>query len=166
MLRLFTHESKQGGTEWFDLAYVVSSLHLPQLSWTAEDIFLNVSRDPGLDVAKLEQVSSAPHLPNPVLDNALFMRLTEATQQFIDGEFVGFDPSDVGVINKAAIRLDMSDGSLWTIIIDTDRVGIRDQFARVFGSGLRVPAMTTRIARSQARSAKSPDGRSGRNVHS
>lgn len=159
MLRFFARELKQGDTEWFDLAGVVSSLRLPQLAWTAEDIFVSLSKDPGLDVAELEHVSSAPHLPIPVLDNASFMRLTEATQQFIDGEFVGFNPSDVGVINKAAIRLDMSDGSLWTIIIDTDRVGIRDEFARVFGSGKRVPAMITRAARSRAGGAQSPDGR-------
>ncbi|WP_412163574.1 hypothetical protein [Curtobacterium flaccumfaciens] len=141
MLRLFTRESERG---WFDLADVVSSLHLPHLSWTAEDIFVNVSKDPGLDVAELEQVSSAPHLPNPVLDSASFARLAEATHQFIEGEFVGFHPSDVGKIDKAVIRLDMSDGSLWTIMIDTDRVEIRDGFARAFGSGTRVPAMTTR----------------------
>jgi hypothetical protein len=144
MLRLFTRESEQGDSGWFDLADVVSSLHLPQLSWTAEDIFVNVSRDPGLEVAELEQLSSAPHLPNPVLDNASFMRLTETTQQFIDGEFVGFNPSEVGDSDRAVIRLDMSDGSLWTIIIDTDRVEIRDGFARAFGPGTRVPAMTTR----------------------
>jgi hypothetical protein len=144
MMRLFTLQSDQGDGGWFDLREVVSSLHLPQLSWTAEDIFVNVSKYPGLDVAELELVSSAPHLPNPVLDNASFMRLTDATPQFIEGEFVGFNPSDVGVIDKAAIRLDMNDGSLWTIIIDTDRVGILDKFARVFGAGTRVPAMTTR----------------------
>ncbi|ROS67417.1 hypothetical protein EDF42_1449 [Curtobacterium sp. PhB172] len=144
MLRLFTRESEQGDSGWFDLADVVSSLHLPQLSWTAEDIFVNVSRDPGLDVAELEQLSSAPHLPSPVLDNSSFMRLTETTQQFIDGEFVGFNPSEVGDIDRAVIRLDMSDGSLWTIIIDTDRVEILDGFARAFGPGTRVPAMTTR----------------------
>lgn len=147
MLQLFTRESKQGETESFDLADVVSSLHLPQLSWTAEDIFVIVSRDPGLDVAELEQLSSAPHLPNPVLDNASFARLTEATHQFIDGEFVGFHPSDVGKIDEAVIRLDMSDGSLWTIIIDTDQVRIGDRFSRVFGSGTQVPAMTTRATR-------------------
>lgn len=100
MLRLFTRESEQGDSGWFDLADVVSSLHLPQLSWTAEDIFVNVSRDPGLDVAELEQLSSAPHLPNPVLDSASFARLTEATHQFVDGEFVGFHTSDVGKIDK------------------------------------------------------------------
>lgn len=144
MLRLFSHEFEQGDTEWFDLADVVHSLHLPELSWTAEDIFVNVSKDPGLDVAKLEQVSSTPHLPNPVLDSASFARLAEATHQFIDGEFVGFHPSDVGRIDKAVIRLDMSDGSLWTIIIDTDQVRIGDKFSRLFGSGRQVPAMTTR----------------------
>ncbi|WP_248703370.1 hypothetical protein [Curtobacterium sp. MWU13-2055] len=144
MLQLFTRESEQGDTEWFDLADVVPSLHLPELSWTAEDIFVNVAKDPGLDVAKLEQASSAPHLPYPVLDSASFARLAEATHQFIDGEFVGFHPSDVGKIDKAVIRLDMSDGSLWTIIIDTDQVKIGDKFSRVFGSGTQVPAMTTR----------------------
>ncbi|MBT1675779.1 hypothetical protein [Curtobacterium aurantiacum] len=144
MLRLFSHESEQSDTEWFDLADVVASLHLPELSWTAEDIFVNVSKDPGLDVAELEQVSSAPHLPNPVLDSASFARLAEATHQFIEGEFVGFHPFDVGKIDKAVIRLDMSDGSLWTIIIDTDQVKIGDTFSRVFGSGTQVPAMTTR----------------------
>lgn len=147
MLRLFSHEFEQGDTEWFDLADVVSSLQLPQLSWTAEDIFVNVAKDPGLDVAGLEHASSTPHLPNPVLDNASFARLTEATHQFIDGEFVGFHPSDVGKIDKAVIRLDMSDGSLWTIVIDTDQVRIGDRFSRVFGSGTQVPAMTTRATR-------------------
>jgi hypothetical protein len=171
MLRLFTRESER---EWFDLADVASSLHLPHLSWTAEDIFVNVSKDPGLDVAELEQVSSAPHLPNPVLDGASFARLTKATHQFINGEFVGFHTSDVGKIDKAVIHLDMSDGSLWTIIIDTDQVEIGYEFSRVFGSGTQVPAMphyrafdrnaTVNTARSRALSRNRATGPRERNV--
>jgi hypothetical protein len=150
MLRIFTRECKQGDERRFDLADVVSSLHLPQLSWTAEDIFINVSKDPGLNVDELERVSSAPDLPNPVLEDADFKRLVGATHQFIDGEFVGFDQSDVGDIDKAVIRLDMSDGSYWTIILDADRVQIQDGFLREFGPGEPISAMTTRAAGPQS----------------
>lgn len=150
MLRIFTREFKGGDERRFDLADVVSSLHLPQLSWTAEDIFVNVSKDPGLNVDELEQVSSAPDSPNPVLEDAEFKRLVGATQQFIDGEFVGFDQSDIGDIDKAVIRLDMSDGSYWTIILDADRVQIQDEFLQEFGLGQPISAMITRAAGPQS----------------
>ena len=85
-----------------------------------------------MNVAELEQVSKRTDSPNPVLEDADFILLVGATQQFIDGEFVGYDQSNVGDIDKAVIRLDMSDGSYWTIILDVDRVKIQeDGLARV-----------------------------------
>jgi hypothetical protein len=127
-----------------DFRSVISSLQLPALAWTAEDIFIIASANPGFDVAELERRSSTPGELDLVLDDAGFALVVAATDQFVDGEFIGFDPDRVGHLRDAVIRLDMLDGSFWTIILDPDRVGVREDFTRVFGPGQFVPAITSR----------------------
>lgn len=144
MLRLFTLDLIQNEDVDVELDDILGSLCLPELSWTAEDIFVNVSPGSGLEIRELERVSGTPGLPNPVLDHATFTRLVAATVQFIEGEFIGFQEADVGQLDKAVIVIDVVDGAWWTVILDLDRVGVQDRFTAIFGNGTSAAAMSRR----------------------
>ncbi|WIB27801.1 hypothetical protein [Curtobacterium sp. MCSS17_015] len=144
MLRLFTLDLIQNEDVDVELDDILESLYLPELHWTAEDIFVNVSPGSGLEIRELEQVSGTPGLPNPVLDHATFTRLVAATVQFIQGEFIGFEEADVGQLDKAVIVIDVVDGAWWTVILDLDRVGVQDRFTSIFGEGTPATAMSRR----------------------
>jgi hypothetical protein len=144
MLRLFTLDLIQNEDVDAELDDILESLYLPELHWTAEDIFVNVSPGSGLEIREFEQVSGTPGLPNPVLDHATFSRPVAATVQFIQGEFIGFEEADVGQLDKAVIVVDVVDGAWWTVILDLDRVGVQDRFTSIFGEGTPATAMSRR----------------------
>ena len=144
MLRIFTLDLIQNEDVDVELDDILESLCLPELYWTAADIFVNVSPGSGLDITELEQVSSTAGLPNPVLDPATFTHLVADTVQFIDGEFIGFEEADVGQLDKAVIVIDVVDGAWWTVILDLDRVGVQDRFTAIFGNGTSAAAMSRR----------------------
>ncbi|UFU15539.1 hypothetical protein LQK89_07580 [Curtobacterium sp. C1] len=145
---MFTLDLSRDATSSIEFRDVVAALVLPELSWTAEDISVVVTGHSAVPIAEIEEASSTPGVANPVLNSEMFVAFNRAVSQLIDGELIGFPTEHLQQLDKAAIRLDVVDGTFWTVILDPDRVGMRKQFTAMFGGGVPIEAMSSRATES------------------
>ncbi|WP_146240163.1 hypothetical protein [Curtobacterium sp. MCSS17_008] len=145
---MFTLDLSRDASSNIEFRDVLAALVLPELSWTAEDISVVVVGHSDLPIAEIEEASSTPGVANPVLDSETFAAFNRAILQLIDGEMIGYETKHLQQLEKAAIRLDVVDGTFWTVILDPDRVGVRSDFTAMFGDGTPISAMSSRATQS------------------
>jgi hypothetical protein len=143
-----------------DFAAVVDSLVLPPLVWLVTDLDLTLRLAHGVDLHVWQhRVLTAP-APGAAVSDREFRDLVNATDQMVDGEFIGFSSlDDLLAFRSPLVRIDAFDSTEWIVVIDPARVGVTADFRLRFGDGVDCGALRTRQREFPPITAPPPRGR-------